>query len=907
MPSTPLYQQPYKVALEKYNTDPKAGLTTQEVEKRQAEYGPNEIADDKPKHVALTILWHQINNLLFYVLVAAATITYFLDHKIDTYVIAAVLLLNTLIGFIQEFKANKAIEALKEIVVATSKVYRDGELIEIPSHELVPGDLVLLEEGDRVPADGRLIEAKNLRAIESSLTGEAFPIEKNINAINKKVTLGDRKNYVWMSTFVAGGIGKFVVTSTGSNTAIGKIAKSLSKIKKEKTHFEVKTARLTKQMSIIAISGALITFLVGFFIRDFSFADIFTYAVASLVSGIPEGLPAVLVVILASGASRMAKKNAIIRSLPATETLSIVDVIATDKTGTLTQNTMTIERINLVDQSFTVEGNGWVPEGRILQDNAPVDPKKHQELKMLLIAAGLCSRARLINKGSEKNPDYTISGDPTEGALSVLAYKASLKSTLESMKLIDELPFNQEEKFKAVMADNNDEQSERNIYVSGAPESIINLSSKQLKNGKEVGFNQEDKKQILGQVEEASSQAMRTIGLAYKPSAKNKRNLSHKAVNDLIFIGFVGMIDPPRNGAAEAVLKARNAGIRVIMKTGDHKQTALAIARQVNIIDQNSKPGKFPLSLTEEELEQLSAKEFDQAVQEVNVFARLSPDMKLKILSNLQSKGNRVAMTGDGVNDVLALKKADIGIAMGNIGTDVAREASDIVLADDNFASLVDAVEEGRIVFVNTRQASAFLVTTNFAEDIIIISAVFMGLPLPLLASQILWLNLVTDGVVDLALAAEPGHGDVLDQPPRKTEENILSRKMISFLSPITVTMVILAMWIFVSYLPEGIDKARTGAFCAMCFTQLINIFNLRSLDLSLFKIGLMSNKYIVVAVIFSLFLQYMVMSIPFFMEIFKFVPLSTWEVIKIGVLSSFVLWIGEAHKLARRKKLLSF
>ncbi len=902
MPPTPLYQEPYQTALKRLNTHSEAGLSAAEVLKRQNKYGPNEIAEDKPKHVALKIFWHQLNNLLVYVLVAAAIITYFLDHRIDTYVIAAVLILNTLIGFIQEFKANKAIEALKEIVVSTSKVYRDGELIEIPSHELVPGDIILLEEGDRVPADGRLIEAKNLRTIESSLTGEAFPVEKNIRTISHKVTLGDRKNFVWMSTFVAGGIGKFIVTSTGSKTAIGKIAQSLAKIKKEKSHFEVKTARLTKQMSIIAISGALITFLVGFFIRDFTFAEIFTFAVASLVSGIPEGLPAVLVIILATGANRMAKKNAIIRSLPATETLSIVDVIATDKTGTLTQNTMTVEQINLVDHVFQVEGNGWIPQGNILENKKVIHPKDNETLSRLITTAGLCSRARLINKGTETSPNYSVSGDPTEGALTVLAYKASYKSRLESIKIIDELPFNQEAKFKAVMAQ---EENKRFIHASGAPESIIKLSSKLQKNGKVESFSQEEKQEFLDQVKKASSQAMRTIGLAYKPSEKDRRNLSHEAVNELIFLGFVSMIDPPRKGAAEAVLKARKAGIRVIMKTGDHKETALAIAQQSNIIDQNTKPNKFPLSLTGEELEKLSSDEFKQAINEVNVFSRLTPDMKLKILSGLQDQGHNVAMTGDGVNDVLALKKANIGIAMGNIGTDVAREASDIVLADDNFASLIDAVEEGRIVFDNTRQASAFLVTTNFAEDIIIISSVIMGLPLPLLASQILWLNLVTDGVVDIALAAEPGHGDVLDHPPRTTEENILSKKMISFLAPITVLMVLLSMWIFITYLPQGLDKARTGAFCAMCFTQLVNIFNMRSLNLSLFKIGILTNKYIVAAVLFSLFLQYIVMSHPFFMDIFRFAPLSTWEVIKIALLSSLVLWIGEAHKLARKKEYL--
>lgn len=899
--STPAYhQKSVKEVLEKFGTNLDSGLSSQEVKKRQSKYGSNEIADDKPKHLVLSILWHQINNLLVYVLIAAALITYFLDHAIDTYVIIAVLFLNTLIGFIQEYKANKSIEALKEIVVSISKVYRDGELIEIPSQELVPGDLILLEEGDRVPADGRLIEANNLRTIESSLTGEAFPVEKNTRALSSKTALADRKNFVWMSTFVAGGIGKFVVTATGSKTAIGQIAKSLSEIKKEKSHFEIKTAKLTKQMSTIAISGSIITFIIGYFIRDLSFSEIFTFAVASLVSGIPEGLPAVLVIILATGANRMAKKNAIIKNLPATETLSVVDVIATDKTGTLTQNTMTIKAINTTNKQYIVEGNGWIPKGKILFNDREIRLSKHQELERLLLASGLCSRARLINKGSEQDPHYSISGDPTEGALTVLAYKSGIKPRLDQVDTIDELPFNQEEKYKAVLIE---EESKRFVYVSGAPESILNFSSQQLLNNKVIKLDKESKNKILDEVKQASSKAMRTIALAYKISPKDKRNLSHEVINDLVFIGFVSMVDPAREGAAEAVAKAKKAGIRVIMKTGDHKATALAIAKQVNILDKNAKAGKFPLAMTGEELGQLSDKDFKQAVTEVNVFARLTPNMKLKILSTLQEQGHRVAMTGDGVNDVLALKKANIGIAMGKIGTDVAREASDIVLADDNFASLVDAVEEGRIVFLNTRQASAFLVTTNFAEDVIIILSILFNLPLPLLASQILWLNLVTDGVVDLALATEPGHGDVLDQPPRTTEENILSKKMLSFLIPIVAVMIIISLSLFVTYLPEGIDKARTVAFCAMCFTQLINIFNMRSLNLSLFKIGLFSNMFLVWAVALSLVLQLIVMSHPFLMEVFRFVHLDVSEIIKIGLLSMLVLLMGEIHKYVRARQ----
>ncbi len=864
------------------------GLSSKEASHKQKKFGFNEIVREDSKYLVLKLLWHQLNSLLIYILLISATITYFLDHALDTYVILAVVFLNTLIGFIQEYKASKAIAALQDLVVATAKVYRDGQLMELPSRELVVGDLVLLEEGDRIPADGQLVEAKNMRAIESSLTGEAFPVDKNTMPSSDKAALADRQDRVWMSTFVATGTAKFVVTEIGSQTAIGRIAKNLQEIKKEKTHFEIKTDLLAKQMSIIAISGAILTFIIGFFFRDFTFAEIFTFSVASLVSGVPEGLPAVIVIILATGASRMARKKAIVRSLPATETLSVVDIIATDKTGTLTQNTMTVREIYLDSKRYDVTGEGWRPEGEFSLDGKPVEVKQEVRLSELILTAGLCSRARLIEHPDKKEMSYTISGDPTEGALLVLAHKASMSSDLEKIKILDEMPFDQAQKLKAVLVD---WRGQRRLLVSGAGESLVarsNLSSAK-------------QKELLEEVQKSSAEAMRVITLASRQVPLETTQITDQLLKNLTVLGFVGMIDPPRLGAKKAVLKAKLAGIRVLMKTGDHKATALAVAKQVGIIDDEVTSSVWPQVLTGVELEALSEAEFSQAIEAVSVFARLTPDMKLRILGTLQKQGHTVAMTGDGVNDVLALKKADIGIAMGKIGTDVARESSDIILADDNFASLVDAVEEGRIIFTNTRQASAFLVTTNFAEDVIILFSILSGFPLPLLASQILWLNLVTDGVVDVALAAEPGHGDVLSQKPHTKGEGILSRKMMSFLLPIVAAMVISCLWIFINLLPQGIEKARTAAFCAMCFTQLINIFNMRSLDLSIFQIGWLSNKYVVWAVLFSLLLQYLVMSQPYLMQVFKFVPLSLMEVTWIFLLSASVLVVGEGHKMVRR------
>ncbi len=865
---------------------PAKGLTSVVAAKLLAKHGYNELIDQQSRFLALRLLWHQLNSLLIYILVAAAIITYFLDHAIDTYVIAAVVVINTAIGFVQEYRASKAIAALKNIVVAKAKVYRDGQLVEIPSRELVVGDVVLLEEGDRVPADGRLLLAKNLTAVESSLTGEAFPVEKNTEPTADTVPLADRHDRVWMSTFVGAGVGEFEVTAIGQQTAIGQIASDLQEIKKEKTHFEIKTATLAKQMSVIAIAGAVAIFLLGFFVRDFTFAEIFTFSVAAMVSGIPEGLPAVIIIILATGASRMARKKAIVRSLPATETLSVVDVIATDKTGTLTQNTMTVKLAHAQGADFAVTGEGWYPEGEITWQDQALPANKRDSVEQLAWAAGLCSRARLL----KQQDHYEVSGDPTEAALLVFAYKAGLRQRLEQVKVIDELPFDQQEKLKAVQVSYRGKQQ---IFISGAAESILARCQ----------LSAAEKQQLLVRVEAAASQAMRVIALASAPVKNDTNKLQMKNLQRAEFLGFVGMIDPPRVGAKAAVARAQAADIRVVMKTGDHKATALAIALDLGIV-QRAADGELPPVLTGAELEQLSKAEFKKVVERVSVFARLTPAMKLRILETLQKNGHTVAMTGDGVNDVLALKKADIGIAMGRIGTDVAREASDIVLADDNFASLIDAVEEGRIIFANTRQASAFLVTTNFAEHAIILLAMLVGFPLPLIAAQILWLNLVTDGVVDVALAAEPGHGDVLKQKPKTKGERILSRKMLGLLLPVVVAMVASSFLVFWWLLPDGLEKARTAAFCVMCFTQLFNIFNMRSLDLSIFEIGWLSNKYIVAAVALSLFLQYTAMTNDWLMGIFQFVPLKWEEVLVIGALSSSVLLVGEGYKILSNKSL---
>ena len=896
IPNNLFHSKPVEKVLKELSSGIK-GLSHEEAKTRLQDFGPNEIPEKKSKHPVLIFL-KQFHSILIYILIAAAAISFFIGHAIDVYVILAVILINAIIGFIQEHKAERSIQALKRMIVPHAKVFRGGELLQVHAKELVPGDIIFLEEGDRIPADARLLEVKNTRTVEASLTGESLPVDKDTKVLPEKTGLADCKNMVWMGTFVAGGQARGIVTSTGIKTAIGKIAVSIEKIKKGKGHFEKKTDILARQMGIIAVVCALIVFLVGFFVRGFEFSEIFLFTIASLVAAIPEGLPAVLVIVLAIGAYRMAKRNAIIRTLPATETLGVATIIATDKTGTLTQNTMNVEKIILPgEDEITVSGEGWRPSGDFSQKDNIIAPLENFRLSKFLHIACVCNNARVVKEEGEK---YKIIGDPTEAALVVLAEKAGLKKE-ELGKRIDDLPFNPELKYRASLSVLVKEDRRKEIYVVGAPEAVLAHSSFMLGEKGEKEITQEERQEIIAETQGLAKKAMRVLGLAYKITPPGTDNLSEDLVNDLVLVGVVGMIDPPRPEVKEAIVKTRKAGIRVIMKTGDHKDTAVAIAKEVGLIDAETK-SKNPEVLTEQELLKLSEEEFEETIKHISVFARLTPAMKLRIVETLQKQGHIVAMTGDGVNDAPALKRADIGIAMGIIGTDVARESSAIVLADDNFASIVNAIGEGRTVFTNTRQASSFLITTNFAESASIITTLLLGLPLPLLPTQLLWLNLVTDGVTDVALAAEPSHEDVLEEPPRKAKENILSKEIIPFILIMAGIMVILTLIIFNAYLPGGIEKARTGAFTVMAFTQLFNVLNMRSLKKSIFKIGLFSNKFIVAALTASLALLGMVLYIPFFQGIFQFMTLGLLEISIIILLSSSVLWLGELYKYLRNK-----
>ncbi len=862
------------------------GLTREQAKKRLIEFGLNKISKKK-KTSQIFIFLKQFNSPLIYILFVAMIISFIFHHLIDAYVILAVVLINGAIGFVQERKAERAIDALQKLIISYAKVYRNNQIMKIPSKEVVPGDIIFLEEGDKVPADAYIFEMKNFRTQESSLTGESFPQEKNMKVLSESITLPDRTNMVFMSTLVVSGEAKAIVVATANKTEIGQVAESIQEIVQPKMHFNEKVNQLAVQMAIFAGIGAVIIFLIGFFINKLEFFDIFLFTIASLVSGIPEGLPAVLIIVLAIGARRMAKRNAVIRHLPAVETLGVATIIATDKTGTLTQNSITVEKIITSEGEFSVTGNGWLPVGRFFYNKTPINPLKDSVLKKLLFISTLCNKGNLLRKDGE----YEITGDPTEVALLVLGKKAGLDKQRLDEKVIDDFAFSSDLKFRASLV--KSPSNKKHLCVVGAFETVLKNSSYFIESNKKLKLNNKTREEFLAKAEKLAKKGMRVLALAYKDLPNYADSASKDLVNNLIFVGLVGMKDPPRPEIKQAIEKAKNAGIRIIMKTGDHKETAIAIAKEIGLVK-----GKVQ-ALTEKDLTKLSEEEFKEAVKNINIFARVTPKMKSKIITTLQEQGEIVAMTGDGVNDAPALKGADIGIAMGIIGTDVARESSEMILTDDNFASIVSAVEEGRIVFRNVRQTSFFLITTNVAEHVTIVASLAMGLPLPMLPIQILYMNLVTGGVVDVTLAMEPGHHDVLNEPPKDKNERILNKELIPLLLLMSGLMVMGTIPLFMHFLPD-IDKARTVAFVSMSMFQLFNVFNMRSLKKSLFKIGIFSNKWLTWGLIVSFLAMLGTIYLPWIKDIFQFVPLSVAEFGLITLIASSVFVVGEIYKLVR-------
>jgi Ca2+-transporting ATPase len=882
-----------KSVIDELRTNTK-GLSNKDAQERLRTYGPNEIPEAKSISLFLLIL-KQFKSWLVIILIVAAIISWLAHQVLDTWVIVAVVFINAAIGFIQEYRADRAISSLRKMIVKTAKVLRNDMLITILSSQLVPGDVLVLEEGDSIPADGRIFQSKNFRTMEASLTGESLPVSKKEIIYAKDKALADRKNMVWKGTYVAGGVAKVIVTGTGIKTAIGDISETLGKIEVKRTNFMKKTDVLAKHMSLIAISSAALIFLIGYFYRQFEIEEILLISIAALVAAIPEGLPAVISIVLAIGANRMAKRNAVVREFTATETLGAVTAILTDKTGTLTQNSLTVRKVFVPgSMEYTVTGVGWFPAGNFMLEKTIIDVDKNSNLQKLLKIAALSNNSEF--RHDKETNTYELIGDPTEGALAVLARKGGISSQNIQQNKLDDLPFDSVIKLRATLIKEDEHQE---LYVTGAPEKILERSISVIRTNGESKLQEKEKEQIQQKIAEWSNHSMRVIALAYK--RQDAEEINEAAIDDLVFVGLTGMIDLPRPDAKEAVEKCKQAGIRVIMVTGDHVNTAVAIAKTTGIIEDMIE--NDVVALTEQQLLRLDKNEFDKAIRNISVFARLTPKMKLKIAERLQAMGHLIAMTGDGVNDAPALKQADVGISMGIMGTDVARDSSDVVLADDNFATVVNAVEEGRIVFTNSRQTSFFLVTTNIAESVTLLVSILIGLPLPLTATQILWLNLVTGGVTDLSLATEPGHGEIMKTRPLLKNENILNKEVLPFLIINVGLMVGLSLAAFYYYMSDNIEKARTGVFMIMAFTQLFNVFNLRNIHKSVFEIGLFSNRYINLAVGVSVLLLILVVEVPVVATLFNFKTLEIFDLIVLFGLSSLVLWAGELYKFVNRIK----
>lgn len=873
------------------DTSLEVGLTSEEAKKRLKKYGLNELAKGK-KTTLLQRIIAQFSDFLVLILIGASIVSIMVGEITDALVILGIVVANATLGIVQESKADKALEALEEMGAPTATVIRDGCTMEIPSRELAPGDLVMLEAGDYVPADLRLVSCSNLKIDEASLTGESVPVEKEPDAeLPENTPIGDQANRGFMSTIVTYGRGLGIVTSTGMNTEIGKIAGKIQTYSQEKTHLQKKLEQLGKYLGFAVLGICAVIFFIGL-TRGEPALNMFMTAISLAVAAVPEGLPAVVTIVLALGMQRMIQHHVIIRRLLAVETLGTTTVICSDKTGTLTQNQMTAVKLYLPGTWINVSGTGYNPEGSFTYEDAPeevIDPSSIPDLKTLLVAGALCNDAELVipDNGTPNgsSSDYRIIGDPTEGALVVALEKSGIsrKEMEEVLPRVYEFPFDSERKRMSTV-----HQIQEDNYVSytkGGPDVILARCTHVLENNKVVLLTDEKRNDILSANETMARNALRVLAIAYKELDHiPKSNEMDSVESDLTFIGLVGMIDPPRIEVIDAINKCKTAGIKVKMITGDHAITALAIARELGIANEHSK------ALSGQDLEQMSDEELAEVVEDISVFARVSPEHKVRIVEALKAKGHITAMTGDGVNDALALKRSDIGVAMGITGTDVARETADMILTDDNFASIVAAVEEGRTIYSNIRKFVYFLLSCNIGEVLVIFTAIMLRWEIPLLPIHLLWINLVTDAFPALALGVEKPEKQIMFQPPRDPKEPILDRLMRTGIAiqGIFITISTLsAFWYGWKHL-DDLELGRTLAFATLIVAELLRAHSSRSEKYSVASIGFFSNTSMLYATTFSFILVLLVLYVPALDAIFKTNPLTLGDwgvVIGLGVL----------------------
>jgi len=874
------------------------GLTRSEVSTRLEKYGANELAE-KEKISALKIFIDQFKSFLIIILLAATVVSAFIGEWLDAIIIFAIVIACALLGLYQEFKSEKAVEALKKVAALTARVIRKGEEVEIPARDIVPGDIVVLRTGDKVPADCRLIEEMNLRVDEAPLTGESKPVKKSILPLEKNdVAVADRKNMVYTATVITYGHGKGVVTSTGMNSEFGKVATMIQEVQEEETPLKKRLDVIGKWLGIFSLIICAVAGTIGI-IKGHGVLEMFIWGVSLAVAAVPEALPAVVTGALSIGVSKMAKKNAIVRKLPAVETLGCTTVICSDKTGTLTKNEMTVRQIYTNGEMFEVTGVGFQPEGEYLNKGSRINPKGNPNLSLLSKISTLCNDVYL----NKTDTGWSIIGDPTEGALLVSAIKAGMnvEELRKEMPRIGEVPFESERKRMSTIHSVN---GIKVAYIKGAPEIILDLSTHLLKYGKIVPLTEEERGNILKVNEQMASNALRILGLAYRHLPEDLSEYSPETVEkELVFVGLQGMIDPPRDEVIEAMKRCKEAGIKAVMITGDHKLTATAVARELGQLPEEVE--KKSRILTGTELDRMDAQQLEDVIENVVVYARVSPEHKLRIVDAFKKKGEVVAMTGDGINDAPALKRADIGVAMGITGTDVTKEASSMVLADDNFASIVAAVEEGRAIYDNIKKYLVYLISCNIAEILILGGSFFIGLPLPLVAIQILWVNLTTDGLPALALGVDPPDPDIMGRPPRDPQESVFSRRVIALMAVMALNITFVIVPIFFWYLKSGgyylpgisgamkeeiLLKGQTMVLAMMILFELVNAYNNRSDRHSIFKVGLFKNKWLNWSILFSIVLAVIVIQVPALDPLFhtSFLTGKDWIIVTLAALTIF-------------------
>ncbi|WP_410507799.1 calcium-translocating P-type ATPase, SERCA-type [Methanosarcina hadiensis] len=881
------------------------GLNPEDAEKRLEEYGRNELKEKEEASI-FKLFISQFKSILILILVIASIVSALLGEAVDAAVILFTVFLAGVLGFVQEYRAERAIELLKSLTSPEATVIRNGNEKKIPSTELVPGDIILLQTGDRIPADARIIEEYNLKVDESSLTGESVPVQKVTDAFPSGTSEADRKNMVYAGTAVAYGRGKAVITATGMKTSFGELAGLLGTIERSRTPLQESLDKFGRWIGAATIVIVAFVAVLGVFL-GFPPLDMFLWGVALAVAAIPEALPAVVTVGLGLGVRRMVKRHALVRKLPSVETLGATDVICSDKTGTLTQNKMTVERLYVNGQTLKVTGVGYNPEGEFLKGDLEKNSREDGDtevsgndihLRVLLLGAALCNDSNLYNE----EDGWKIRGDPTEAALVVAAAKAGLEKTELDLNYprLAEIPFSSESKRMTTFnrledGPGNFLDSRLVAFSKGAPEVILGSCTKIFLDGEIKALTPEMKQEISEQVKELADQALRVMAFSFRPfeegfspeRVSSGEIPAEKVEEDMVFSGLTGMRDPPREEVKAAIRTCEDAGIKTVMITGDHKITASAIARELGILKEND------LTLTGSELNSLEDKEFEDKVERVSVYARVYPAHKLRVIEALQKKGYVVAMTGDGVNDAPALKAADMGIAMGITGTDVSKEASSMILTDDNFASIVSAVEEGRNIFKNIKNFIVYGLTCHIGEVLIVLIAILGWQILPLMAVQILWINLITDGLPPMALSVEPPDRGLMRQKPRNVEEGLITRREITaglgIGGLITVQALIVLVWALDSGFP--INKLQTMVFTLVVLSEMFNAFNWRSDRYSVFSLGFFTNKALIYAVLTTIVLQLMVVYVPFLQFAFGTVSLSfsEWGVILALASTTFI------------------